>query len=89
MAICIEFELIEIKGTIAKYQYGECLTELHGLFEVDVTILITREVSSLSEVVRLLPSEYMNQSMANRACIKIYKYYLEHNKYPKRGGYYA
>ncbi|WCN38809.1 hypothetical protein [Aneurinibacillus uraniidurans] len=92
MAICIEFRLIEVNATIARYQYGQCMKELDGTFEVDIPKLISGEISKdtpMDEVVRLLPSKYMNQSMANRAFSKIYKYYLENKGYPSEGGYYA
>lgn len=92
MAICIEFKLIEVNATLAKYQYGPCMKELDGVFEVDVVKLISGEVSEntpIDEVVRLLPSGYMSQAMANRAFGKIYKYYVENRYYPLEGGYYA
>ncbi|WCF06719.1 hypothetical protein NDS46_20535 [Paenibacillus thiaminolyticus] len=28
MAICIEFELIEERGTVARYRYGHCMQTL-------------------------------------------------------------
>ncbi|MVP00778.1 hypothetical protein [Paenibacillus lutrae] len=92
MAICIEFKLIKVSGTLATYQYGECLREMDGLFEVDVYKLITGEIpgdTPMSEVVRLLPSATKSEFMAYRAFRKIRNYYVEHGEYPVQGGYYA
>jgi len=92
VAICIEFELVEVNGTLARYRYGSCRRELDGVFEVDVPKLLSGETSKdapMDEVVRLLPSKLMSQPMANRAFGKIYKYYAANGEYPVKGGYYA
>ncbi|MFF2480710.1 hypothetical protein [Paenibacillus sp. NPDC058071] len=91
MAICLNFELVTIKGTIAEYRFGNCLKELDGIFEIDLPNLISGEISMetpIDEVVRL-KNNSQTQSMANRVFGKIYKHYLEHNEYPAKGGYYA
>lgn len=91
MAICLEFELVKIRGTVAEYRFGNCLKELDGAFEVDLPKLISGETSMntpMDEVVKL-KNDKQSQSMANRVFGKIYKYYLEHHEYLSKGGYYA
>ncbi|MBD0381924.1 hypothetical protein [Paenibacillus sedimenti] len=91
MAICLNFELIEIRETIAKYRFGKCLEELDGMFEIDLPKLISGETSMetpMDEVVKLI-NDYQSKAMANRVFGKIYKHYLEHHEYLAKGGYYA
>jgi hypothetical protein len=92
MAICLEFELIEVSGTVAKYRYGSCAQEMNGLLEIDLyKLYISREISgdiSISEIVKLL-NDKQSQAKANKVFSKIEKYYRKHKEYPKRGGYFA
>jgi hypothetical protein len=91
LAICLNFELISVRGTIAEYRFGDCLKELDGRFETDLSKLISGEKSidtPMSEFV-LLKNENQSQASANRVFSKIYKYFLEHDEYPEKGGYYA
>lgn len=91
MAICLEFELIEEIGTLARYKFGNCLHELDGVFELDLFKLKSGEISGetpINEVVKLI-NDNQEQSMANRVFSKINKHYLEYNEYPRKGGYYA
>lgn len=90
MAICIDFQLVRLDKTIAVYRYGVCGKKLDGLVEVDVAYYMNNRPNvSLHRVVRLLPSDTMDQSMANRVFRKVYLYYVKHQRYPKQGGYYA
>jgi hypothetical protein len=91
LAICLEFELIEVIGTLAKYRFGYCLRELDGVIELDLTKLISGETpkdTPINEVVKLINNNQTQQN-AYRVFHKIYKYYLEYNDYPLKGGYYA
>ncbi|GAA0134897.1 hypothetical protein YSY43_17370 [Paenibacillus sp. YSY-4.3] len=91
MAICIEFELVEVKGTVAQYRFGDCVKELTGLFEVDLYKLSNGETSwdtAMDKVVVLLNHGH-SQAKANRAFSKIFKYYKETGEYLSMGGYYA
>jgi hypothetical protein len=91
MAICVEFELIEITGTKAKYKFGPCLKELDGIFELDLFELTSGaipESTPINEVVRLI-NDKQSQLEANRAFSKIYKHFMEHNEYMNKGGFYA
>ncbi|MCP3746708.1 hypothetical protein [Paenibacillus sp. A3M_27_13] len=91
MAICLNYELVKIRGTVAEYRFGNCLSDLDGIFEIDLPKLIGGEISMeapISEVVRL-KNISQSQAMANRVFGKIYKHFLEHNEYPSKGGYYA
>ncbi|WP_438449100.1 hypothetical protein [Gorillibacterium sp. sgz5001074] len=91
MAICLNFELVRVRGTVAEYRFGECLKELDGLFEVDLPRLINGDISldtPISELV-ILKNKNQSQAAANRVFSKIYKYYLAHNEYPEKGGYYT
>ncbi|CAH1222201.1 hypothetical protein PAECIP111891_05304 [Paenibacillus allorhizoplanae] len=91
MAICLEFELVMIRGTVAEYTFGSCLKEKDRVFEVDIPKLISGETSMdtpMDEVVKL-KNDKQSQSMANRVFGKIYKHYLEHHEYVSKGGYYA
>lgn len=91
MAICIEFELVEWKESVAQYRFGSCMKELTGLFEIDLNKLISGETSwdtPIDEVVILLNREE-SQFMANRAFSKIFKHYKETGEYLPKGGYYA
>jgi hypothetical protein len=91
MAICLEFELIEVIGNIASYRFGSCLKELDGIIELDLFKLISGETTvdtPMSEVVRLM-NDKQNQAMANRVFGKVHKHFLEYNEYPVKGGYYA
>lgn len=67
MAICIEFELVELKGSAAEYRFGSCLNELTGLFEVDLEKLVSGEIpwdTPMEQVVILLNNK-QSQAMAN------------------------
>ncbi|TCM89717.1 hypothetical protein EV294_1114 [Paenibacillus sp. BK033] len=91
MAICLNFELITVRGTIAEYRFGECLKELDGVFEIDLSSLINCDISmetSISEVV-VLKNKKQSQAAANRVFDKIHRYFLEHKEYPRKGDYYA
>ncbi|CAH1232205.1 hypothetical protein PAECIP111891_06971 [Paenibacillus allorhizoplanae] len=91
MAICLEFELVMIRGTAAEYKFGNCLKEKDGVIEVDIPKLISGETSMdtpMDEVVKL-KNDKQSQSMANKVFGKIYKHYLEHHEYVSKGGYYA
>ncbi|MDD9266185.1 hypothetical protein ACFPES_03970 [Paenibacillus sp. GCM10023248] len=91
MAICLNFELITIRGDNAEYRFGKCLAELDGIFEINLPKLITGETSKetpMNEVVKLTNGN-QSQAMANRVFGKIYKHYLEHQEYLTKGGYYA
>lgn len=91
MAICLEFELIEVIGTLARYRFGNCLRELDGVIELDLFKLKSGEISGdtpINEVVRLM-NDKQTQAMANRVFSKINKHFLEQNDYPVKGGYYA
>ncbi|OAS17411.1 hypothetical protein [Paenibacillus oryzisoli] len=91
MAICLEFKLVAVRGTVAEYSYGNCLRELDGAFEVDLHKLVSGETSMntpMDEVVKR-KNDNQSQSMANRVFGKIYKHYLEHYEYLSKGGYYA
>ncbi|MNW25775.1 hypothetical protein D3C74_25270 [compost metagenome] len=91
MAICLDYELVEIKGTIAVYKFGDCLKELDGIFEIDLPKLISGEIlmqAPIGEVVKL-KNDNQSQAKANRVFGKIYKHYLEYHGYPTEGGYYA
>ncbi|MBO7748953.1 hypothetical protein I8J29_32800 [Paenibacillus sp. MWE-103] len=91
MAICLNFELIIVRGTIAEYRFGECLKELDGIFEIDLSILLNDFISldtPISEVVKL-KNKKQSQAAANRVFGKIHSYFVEHKEYPKKGNYYA
>lgn len=91
MAICLDYELVEIRGTVAVYKFGDCLQELDGVFEIDLPKLISGEISMqapIDEVVKL-KNHNQSQSKANRVFGKIYKHYLENHEYSIKGGYYA
>ncbi|MEK3682519.1 hypothetical protein [Paenibacillus sp. FSL R10-2736] len=91
MAICIDFELIEIENTIARYRYGDCLRELNGMFETDLYRFTSGELpgdTSMAEVVVLLNNN-QSQWSAIKAFTKIYRHFQEHGEYPVKGGYYA
>ncbi len=91
MAICIEFELVDLKESAAQYRFGSCLNELTGLFEVDLEKLLNGEISwdpPMENVVILLNNE-QSQAMANRAFSKIFKHYKKTGQYLTHGGYYA
>ncbi|GGF63633.1 hypothetical protein GCM10010912_05880 [Paenibacillus albidus] len=91
MAICIDFELIEVKGSVARYRYGSCLRELDQTLEVDIEKLLTGDTpldTPLDKVV-IIPSGQNSEWMAYRVFSKVYKYYKEHGEYPQKGGYYA
>ncbi|MFX3639845.1 MAG: hypothetical protein ACE3L7_14515 [Candidatus Pristimantibacillus sp.] len=91
MAICLNFELVTVRGTIAEYRFGDCLKELDGVFEIDLPRLINGEISMdapIEEVVKL-KNDKKPQATANRVFGKIHKYFLEHNEYPTKGGYYS
>ncbi|MBD0384036.1 hypothetical protein [Paenibacillus sedimenti] len=91
MAICLEFELIEVIGTIARYRFGNCLRDLDGVFELDLFKLKSGEISGdtpMNVVVKLI-NDNQEQAMANRVFSKVYKHFLEHNEYPVKGGYYV
>jgi len=91
MAICLEFELIEVIGTVARYRFGNCLRELDGIIELDLFKLKNGEIpgdTPISEVVKLI-NDKQEQAMANRVFSKVNKHFLEHNEYPVKGGYYA
>ncbi|MEO3944275.1 hypothetical protein [Gorillibacterium sp. CAU 1737] len=91
MAICIEFELVEVNGSTARYRFGECCKELTALFEVDLEKLLSGETSwdSPMDKVVVLLNDGDRQSMANRAFSKIFKHYKETGEYLSKGGYYA
>jgi hypothetical protein len=91
VAICLEFELIEVIGTLARYRFGNCLCELDGLIELDLFKLESGEIpgnTPIIEVVKLM-NHKQSQAMANRVFGTINKHYLENNEYPEKGGYYA
>lgn len=91
MAICLDYELVEIRGTVAVYKFGNCLKELDGIFEIDLPKLISGEISMqapIGEVVKL-KNDNQSQAKAIKVFGKIYKHYLEHHEYPTKGGYYA
>ncbi|MNN11538.1 hypothetical protein D3C81_1244990 [compost metagenome] len=91
MAICIEFELIQVKDSVAQYKFGDCLKELTGLFEINLEKLLNGDTSedTLMDKIVILLNREQSQSMANRAFSKIYKHYKETGEYLTRGGYYA
>jgi len=91
MAICVEFELIEIENTTARYRYGDCMKELSGSFETDLYRFTSEELpcdTLMSDIVILLNH---NQShwKALKAFTKIYRHFKEHGEYLSKGGYYA
>lgn len=91
MAICIDFELIGVEHTVARYRYGECLRELNGIFEIDLYKFTSGELPEdtvMSDVVVLL-NQNQSQASAIRAFTKIYRHFKEHGEYPVKGGYYA
>lgn len=91
MAICLDFELIEMVGTKARYRYGSCLHELDGVMEVDLYRLVNGEISKdtpMEDVVIRL-NDNQGQASANRIFGKIYKHFMENHEYPQKGGYYA
>lgn len=91
MAICLDFELIEVIGTKARYRFGNCLKPLDGMMEVDLEEFIRKGLPSdttVDKVMKLLNNQHSEQ-MAMRVFMKIYKHYLKTNEYPTRGGYYA
>lgn len=91
MAICLEFELVEVNGTLAKYRFGSCLKPLDGELELDLFKLKSGEIpgtTPIDQVVKLM-NDKQSQAMANRVFGKIYKHYFETNEYLVKGGYYA
>lgn len=91
MAICIEFELIEEIGTLARYRYGHCLKELDFDMEFDLQNLVSGETSletPFNEIINFT-SDKKSEFMAYRVFSKIYKHYLSEGEYLKKGGYYA
>ncbi|GIP53302.1 MULTISPECIES: hypothetical protein [Paenibacillus] len=91
MAICVEFELIEIENTIARYRFGDCLGDLNGEFETDLYRFISGEFpgdTSMSEIVVLL-NDKQSQWKAIKAFTKIYRHFKVHKEYLSKGGYYA
>lgn len=91
MAICLEFELVEIVGTSATYKFGPCGHEPDGLVEFDIAKLLNGEIpgdTPVHEAVKVL-NAHQSQAMANRVFGKIYRHYAEHGNYPLTGGYYA
>ncbi|ACT03213.1 hypothetical protein [Paenibacillus sp. JDR-2] len=91
MAICLNFELIKVRGTIAEYRFGECLKELDGVFEIDLSSLINGDTpldTPIFDVVRL-KNKKQSQAAANRVFSIIHSYFLEHKEYPRKGDYYA
>jgi hypothetical protein len=92
MAICLEFELVEVSGTVARYRYGSCAQEMNGLLEIDLyKLYISREIPediSIGKIVKLLNNN-QSQVKANKVFSKIAKYYQKQKEYPKRGGYFA
>ncbi|GLX68626.1 hypothetical protein [Paenibacillus glycanilyticus] len=91
MAVCLEFELIEVIGTRAKYRFGPCLHDLDGLIELDLFKLKSGEISGdtpINEVVKLI-NDNQKQGMANKVFSEVFKFFNDHNEYPARGGYYA
>ncbi|RXZ78543.1 hypothetical protein EBB07_26455 [Paenibacillaceae bacterium] len=95
MAFCIQFKLLEVEDTKARYIYGDCSENYEGRFELDLFKLSTNEALSettMSEAVKLLKpclSEGVSQYKANRAFSKIYKHYIQTGSYLEEGGYYA
>ncbi|MGG4397415.1 hypothetical protein ABEX25_24210 [Paenibacillus thiaminolyticus] len=91
MAICIEFELIEERGTVARYRYGHCMQTLEYELEVDLSKLMSGEIAKdtpLNNII-VFTSEKKSEFMAYRVFSKIYKHYSAEGQYVKRGGYYA
>jgi hypothetical protein len=95
MGWCIDFKLIRIDGTRAKYQYGQCKHELDGIVEVDVVKLISGELpgsTPMSEVARVLKScegENGTERFAMQVFTAVHRYYNKKGAYPEKGGYYA
>jgi len=91
MAICVEFELIEIENTIARYRYGDCMKELNGSFETDLYRFTSGDWPSdtlMSDIVIRL-NYNQSQWKALKAFTKIYRHFKEHREYLAKGGYYA
>ncbi|AFH61675.1 hypothetical protein B2K_13265 [Paenibacillus mucilaginosus K02] len=91
MAICLEYELVEIRGTTAVYRFGPCGQPLDGIFVTDLSACVHGELAEdtpMSEVVRLM-NDKQTQAMANRVFSKIYRHFRESHEYPAKGGYYA
>lgn len=95
MAFCIQFKLIEIYQTTAKYMYSDCSDNFEGIFELNLENYFTNELFdkvSMSDVVKVIKPclrEGQSQPLANRAFSKIYKHYQKTGKYLREGGYYA
>lgn len=95
MALCIDFELIEQNGMMAKYRYGQCLHKLDGIVEVDVIRLINGEIpgdtplSEIVKVIKLCKGDNESKQLAIRVFSAIHRYYKENGTYPEKGGYYA
>lgn len=91
MAICIEFELVEEIGALARYRYGHCLRELDLEMEFDVQKLVNGETSMQTPLNEIINFTSANKSefMAYRVFSKVYKHYISEGRYLKKGGYYT
>lgn len=91
MAICIEFELIEVIDSIAIYKYGNCLHELDHVMKFNLDKILSGETlqeTPINEIVSLT-SEKKSEFMAYRVFFKVYKHYRDNGEYLKKGGHYA
>ncbi|MGG4498610.1 hypothetical protein [Brevibacillus reuszeri] len=98
MAICVEFERVSSKGSLAYYRYGSC-GHGDGLFEldyedIDKMLLGSYDGNSMTmdkivRVKKLASGEKEQHFLAMKAFTKIWRHYKETGEFLEVGGYYA
>ncbi|BFT72426.1 hypothetical protein [Paenibacillus sp. P36] len=95
MGFCVKLRLLDLHGNLAKYKYGLCDKPFDGVFETDVTKVLSGELpgdTTMEEVINIInpcTGEGKQLRSAIQAFTAIYRHYRETNEYMVDGGYYS